>query len=40
MDRQELEKLIQNLYVQTGAGEFFEPPTIHVASASSPATKR
>lgn len=36
MDRQELEKLIQNLYVQTGAGEFFEPPTIHVASASDP----
>lgn len=36
MDRQELEKLIQNLYVQTGAGEFFEPPTIHVASAFDP----
>lgn len=36
MNRQELETLILDLYVQTGAGEFFEPPTIHVASAGDP----
>ena len=36
MERAQVETIIRNLYRRTGAAEFFEEPTVRVASAEDP----